>query len=88
MPKEVFNHTEKNCKKNSYIGLLATEGTIKTGVYKKFFEKKYKLVYPNNTLQKKSVNKSIQYVKLGNVKAASKIISPAIKYLIKKNVKK
>ena len=88
MPKEVFNHTEKNCKKNSYIGLLATEGTIKTGVYKKFFEKKFKLVYPSNSLQKKSVNKAIQYVKLGNVKAASKIISPAIKYLIKKKCKK
>ena len=28
MPKEVLNHTQKNCKKNSLIGLLATDGTI------------------------------------------------------------
>ena len=28
MPKEVFNHTLKKCKKNSSIGLLATEGTL------------------------------------------------------------
>ena len=32
MPKEVFNHTKKKCKKNSKIGLLATEGTLKTKV--------------------------------------------------------
>ncbi len=30
MPKEVFLNTKKTCKKNSKIGLLATEGTIKT----------------------------------------------------------
>ena len=35
MPKEVFAHTKKFCKKNSRIGLLATEGTLKTGVYNK-----------------------------------------------------
>ena len=29
MPKEVFLHTKKICKKNSKIGLLATEGTIR-----------------------------------------------------------
>ena len=42
MPKEVFLHTKKNCKKNSKIGLLATEGTLKTGVYNKFFDKNFK----------------------------------------------
>ena len=30
MPKEVFKFTKKNCKKSSKIGLLATEGTLKT----------------------------------------------------------
>ena len=39
MPKEVFKHTKKNCKKNSKIGLLATEGTLKTKIYDKLFEK-------------------------------------------------
>ena len=53
MPKEVFNHTKKNCKKNSKIGLLATEGTLKTKVYDKIFNKNYELFFPNNKLQKK-----------------------------------
>ncbi len=88
MPKEVFNHTQKICKNKSSIGLLATEGTILTGIYNKFFDKKYDLVHPNNKLQKISVNKAIKYVKMGNVKAASKIIKPAINYLIKKKCKK
>ena len=53
MPKELFNHTLKNCKKNSAIGLLATEGTLKTGIYNKFYDKKYKLIYPDSSLQKR-----------------------------------
>ena len=88
MPKEVYKHTIKKCKRNSSIGLLATEGTIKTGVYKKFFNKKYDMIYPSDAIQKKSVNKAIQLVKMGNVKSASKIIKPAIDYLIKKKCKK
>ena len=88
MPKEVFNDTSKKCKKNSSIGLLATEGTIKTGVYKKFFDKKFKLIYPSLNIQKNSVNKAIKLVKMGNVKSANKIIKPAINYLIKKKCKK
>ena len=88
MPKEVFNHTIKQCKKNSSIGLLATEGTLKTGVYNKFFDKKYNLIYPNLKIQKKSVNRAIKFVKMGNVKAANRVIKPAIDYLIKKKCKK
>ena len=88
MPKEVLNYTLKKCKKNSSIGLLATEGTIKTGVYNKFFDKKYNLIYPNEINQKNSVNKAIKLVKMGRVKEANKIIKPAINYLIKKKCKK
>ena len=88
MPKEVFIHTKKTCKKNSSIGLLATEGTLNTGVYNKFFDKNYNLVFPNISLQKNSVNKAIKFVKMGNVKAASKVIKPSINYLIKKKCKK
>ena len=88
MPKEVFNHTKKKCKKNSSIGLLATEGTLKTGVYNKFFDKNYNLVFPNMAIQKNYVNQAIKLVKKGNVKKASKIIKPAIDYLIKKKCKK
>ena len=88
MPKEVFNHTLKNCKKNSTIGLLATEGTLRTGVYNKFFDKKYNLIFPNSLIQKKSVNKAIKLVKMGDVKTANKIIKPAIDFLIKRKCKK
>ena len=88
MPREVLNYTVKKCKKNSYIGLLATEGTIKTGVYNKFFDKEYNLVYPNEIYQKNSVNKAIKLVKMGKVKEANKIIKPAINYLLKNKCKK
>ncbi len=88
MPKEVYLHTLKKCKKNSSIGLLATEGTLKTGVYNKFFDEDYNLIYPNSIIQKNSVNKAIKLVKMGDVKTASKIIKPAIDYLIKMKCKK
>ena len=88
MPKEVFKYTIKKCKKNSSIGLLATEGTLKTGVYKKFFDKDYNLIYPDTSIQKDSVNKAIKLVKMGNVRAANKIIKIAIDFLIEKKCKK
>ena len=88
MPKEVFKFTKKNCKKNSKVGLLATEGTLKTGVYKKFFAKDYQMIEPSQQIQKLSVNKAIKLVKMGNVKAAAKAIKPAIDSLIKMKCKK
>jgi len=88
MPKEVFKFTKKKCKKSSKVGLLATEGTLKTGVYKKFFEKDYQLIEPSQKIQKLSVNKAIKLVKMGNVKAAAKAIKPAIDSLIKMKCKK
>ena len=88
MPKEVFKFTKKKCRKNSKVGLLATEGTLKTGVYKKFFEKDYQLIEPSQKIQKFSVNKAIKLVKMGNVKAAAKAIKPAIDSLIKMKCKK
>ena len=88
MPFEVFKHTSKKCKKNSSIGLLATEGTLKTGIYNRFFDKKYKLIFPNIITQKNSVNKAIKFVKMGKVKEANKVIRPAVDYLINKNCKK
>ena len=88
MPKEVYIHAKRTCKKNSPIGLLATEGTIMTGVYNQFFDTNYKLIYPNKLIQKNSVNQAIKLVKMGNVKAAAKRIKPAINFLIKENCKK
>ena len=83
MPKEVYAHSIKTCKKNSKIGLLATEGTIKTGVYNKFFDKKFKLINPSRLVQKNSVNKAIKLVKMGKIKEAEKAIRPAVNSLIK-----
>ena len=88
MPEEVYLHTKKYCKKNSKIGILCTEATLKTGVYNKYFDKNFKLVSPVKTLQTKSVNKAIKYVKLGKIKEAEKAIKPAINYLIKIKCKK
>ena len=83
MPKEVYAHSIKTCKKNSTIGLLATEGTLKTGVYNKFFDKKYKLINPSKYVQKNNVNKAIRLVKMGKIKDAEKAIRPAVNLLIK-----
>ena len=88
MPKEVYLHAKKNCKKNSKIGILATEATLKTGVYNKYFDKNFALINPKKSLQIKSVNKSIKYVKMGKIKNAEKAIKPAINYLIKRKCKK
>ena len=88
MPKEVFLHTKKICRKNSKIGLLATEGTLKTKIYEKLFKNDYNLIKPTHNLQIKSVNKTIKHVKMGNIKLAEKSIKLAINYLIKNNCKK
>ena len=68
--------------------MLATEGTLKTGVYKKIFEKNYELIEPSKKLQKLSVNKAIKFVKMGKVKEAEKCIKPAVNNLLKLNCKK
>ena len=83
MPKEVYLHAKNKCKTNAKIGILATEGTLKTNVYNKFFYKDFKLVSPKKSLQVQSVNKAIKYVKMGKIKNAEKAIKPAINYLIK-----
>ena len=88
MPREVFLHTKKNCKKKSKIGLLATEGTLKTEIYDKIFKNDYELIKPLDSLQINSVNKTIKHVKMGNIKLAEKSIKPAINYLIKQKCKK
>ena len=88
MPKEVYMYAKKTCKKNSKIGILCTEATISTKIYNKYFDKNYELISPNNFLQKKSVNKAINLVKLGKVKDAEKVLRPAVKYLLKLKCKK
>ena len=74
MPKEVYVHTNKRCKKKSKIGILCTEATLKTKVYNNYFDKKFRLISPNVKLQKNSVNKAIKFVKMGKVKEAEKNI--------------
>ena len=48
MPKEVYLHAKQSCKKNSKIGILCTEATIKTKVYSKYFDREFELVSPGN----------------------------------------
>ena len=88
MPKEVYKFTKKTCKKNSTIGILSTEATLKTKVYSKYFHKNFNLISPKKKIQKNSVNKAIKFVKLGKVKEAEKTLRPAVNYLIKKKCKK
>ena len=88
MPEIVYSNAKKNLKRNSKIGLLATEATIKTGVYSHYFNKKFLLISPNAILQQRSVNKSIKLVKMGKTKEAERAIKPAVNYLIKKKCKK
>ena len=88
MPRIVYENASKNCKKGSKIGLLATDTTIKTGVYKRYFNKKYDLILPQKKIQIKNVNKSIKLVKMGKTKEAEKAIKPAVNYLLNKKCKK
>ena len=88
IPKEVYIHTKKTCKKNSKIGILCTEATLKTNIYNKYFDKNFKLVSPEKSLQTNCVNRAIKYVKMGKIKEAEKIIKPAVNYLMKMKCKK
>ena len=88
MPKEVFLHTKKMCKKNTKIGLLATEATINTKIYHNYLSRFFEVVTPTKNLQVKNINKAIHFVKSGKVREAEKIIRPAVRYLIKIKCKK
>ena len=88
MPKEVYIHALKTCKKNTRIGLLATDGTLKTKIYNKYFDKTFDLLNPIKSIQTNYVNKSIKLVKMGKIKEAEKAIKPAVNYLIKMKCKK
>ena len=83
MPKEVYLHSIKTCKKNSRIGILATEGTLKTGIDNKFFDKNFTIIKPSKSVQKKNVNKAIKFVKMGKIKEAEKAIRIAVNSLIR-----
>tara|TARA_B100001971_G_scaffold77799_1_gene71702 strand:+ start:928 stop:1623 length:696 start_codon:yes stop_codon:yes gene_type:complete len=88
MPKEVYKHTIKTCKKNSTIGILCTEATLKTKVYNDYFDKNFRLISSEKKIQKNSVNKAIKLVKMGKVKEAEIALRSAVKHLIRKKCKK
>ena len=46
IPKEVYLHAKKTCNKNSKIGILCTEATLKTGIYNRYFDRNFKLISP------------------------------------------
>jgi len=88
MPEIVYLNIKNKCKKNTKIGLLATDATIKVGIYSQYLDKKFNLILPPRNLQIKSVNKSINLVKMGKTKEAEKAIKLGVNYLIKKKCKK
>ena len=88
MPEIVYLNIKNKCKKNTKIGLLATDATIKVGVYSQYFNKRFNLISPPKNLQIKSVNKSIKLIKMGKTKEAEKAIKLAVNYLIKMKCKK
>ena len=88
MPEVVFLNAKKNCRGKSKIGLLATDVTIKTGIYNYFFNRRFNLISPPKKLQIQNVNKSIKLVKMGKTKDAEKALKPAVNYLLKMNCKK
>ena len=88
LPEIVYLNIKNKCKKNTKIGLLATDATIKVGVYSQYFNKRFNLISPPKNLQIKSVNKSIKLIKMGKTKEAERAIKLAVNYLIKKKCKK
>ena len=38
MPEIVYLNIKNKCKKNTKIGLLATDATIKVGIYNQYFK--------------------------------------------------
>tara|TARA_B100000963_G_scaffold355333_1_gene373352 strand:- start:736 stop:1200 length:465 start_codon:yes stop_codon:yes gene_type:complete len=88
MPQEVFLHAKRTCKNNSKIGILCTEATLETKIYNKYFDKNFRLISPSKLIQKKNVNKAINFVKMGKVKDAEKTLRPAVNYLLKMKCKK
>ena len=88
MPKEVYLDTKIKCKKNSTIGILCTEATLKTKAYNNYFDKNFRLISPEKKFQKNSVNKAIKFVKMGKVKEAEIALRAAVKHLIRKKCKK
>ncbi len=88
MPSLVFKAAKKSCKNKTKIGLLATEATIKTKIYNKYFDKDFDLLIPPKNLQINSVNKSIKLVKMGRTREAEKSLKLSINYLLKKKCQK
>ena len=70
MPELVYKSASRSCKKQTKIGLLATDATIKTKIYSNFFNKNFELCVPPKNIQINNVNKSIKFVKMGKTKEA------------------
>ena len=88
MPEAVYNYCKRLYKKNSKIGLLATQGTLESEIYTKFFEKNFKLLIPNAYIQQKHVNLAIKYVKMGKIQKAKQMLNPVVNNLKKRGCKK
>ena len=79
-----INILQKAVKKILKLVLLATEGTIKTWIYNKFLDTKFKLINPQENLSNKSMLiKLSNLLKWVEIKEAEKAIRPAVNYLLK-----
>lgn len=68
-----------------FVGLLATTGTVKTGLYQKFFEKYgFKIIVPNDEDQSIVMNGIYDGVKAGNLDLGRKLLLDVANKLIDK----
>lgn len=90
MIKETKNYINQLFQsKKPKIGLLATDGTIKTKLYHRYF-REYKLVTPSKTIQMNMVMEAIyghKGIKRGYVKPARFLIREAIRHLKNRGAK-
>lgn len=70
--KETIDYTKKN--QVNRVGILATNGTIKTNVYEQYNDG-LDLFYPNNDIQKEIMSIIYDYVKKNNIPPIEKVMN-------------
>lgn len=82
MIDETGKEIKKNHGKGTKIGLLATDGTVKSGIYKKYCDKHgFEIILPNETVQK-----DIMDVIYSNIKGHMELDSSLLDKLIEQFV--
>jgi len=74
MPLEVCNHISKNHSQLSRIGLMVTNGTYRSGVYKNLLQERgFEIIIPDRIFQNNVIHKMIYDLEIG-IKANPTII--------------